>query len=298
MALHVLGDQDVDEGREEDDSAAGPSARTAQSPLASQTSTLSTTAPRSNSRVRGPPAVGQDAAGPVRRRGTQAVSARGARVAPLLPLGLGRPGGGDDRRLPLAFGSAAGTLLAHRPVLTATRPSCAAARRRRRRTSPGGTGSPSAGRSRPRRRTGRRRGRLQVTSGATGAVVGHQLPRRARRRSARSRSARPRRRRTACCPGSTSTVFQPMCGTTGAWSRSTTPGHSSQPSVSTPCSTPRSKRICMPTQMPSTGRPPARRRPMIRSPLIARSPSMHAANAPTPGYDEPVGLERGWRSRR
>ena len=31
----------------------------------------------------------------------------------------------------------------------------------------------------------------------------------------------------------------PCAGTTGAWSRSTTPGHSSQPSVSTPCSTPR-----------------------------------------------------------
>ena len=78
-----------------------------------------------------------------------------------------------------------------------------------------------------------------------------------------------------------------ICGTTGACSRSTTPGHSPQPCVSTPCSTPCSNRICIPTQMPSTGRPPERRRPMIRSPRIARSPRMHASNAPTPGTSRP-----------
>ena len=43
----------------------------------------------------------------------------------------------------------------------------------------------------------------------------------------------------------------------------------------------------MPTQMPSTGRPPARRRPMISSPWTARRPAMHAANAPTPGTTRP-----------
>ena len=36
---------------------------------------------------------------------------------------------------------------------------------------------------------------------------------RGRRRSARSRTARPRRRRTAAVPAGASTVFQPMCGT-------------------------------------------------------------------------------------
>src|SRR6478735_8975352 len=78
-----------------------------------------------------------------------------------------------------------------------------------------------------------------------------------------------------------------MWGTTGACSRSTTPGLSSQPSVSTPCSTPRENRICMPTQMPSTGRPPASRRPMTSWPRTARSPCMQAAKAPTPGTTRP-----------
>ena len=82
-------------------------------------------------------------------------------------------------------------------------------------------------------------------------------------------------------------MFQPMCGRTGAFSCSTTPGHSPQPSASWPCSTPRSKRICMPTQMPSTGRPPARRRSMIRGPSTARSPAMQEAKAPTPGTTRP-----------
>ena len=45
--------------------------------------------------------------------------------------------------------------------------------------------------------------------------------------------------------------------------------------------------------MPSTGRPPASRRPMIRSPLTARSPPMHAAYAPTPGHEQPVGVQGG-----
>ena len=43
----------------------------------------------------------------------------------------------------------------------------------------------------------------------------------------------------------------------------------------------------MPTQIPSTGREPASRLPMITSPRIARSPAMQAANAPTPGTTSP-----------
>ena len=49
----------------------------------------------------------------------------------------------------------------------------------------------------------------------------------------------------------------------------------------------RSNRTCMPTQMPSTGRPPASRRPMTLGPCTAVSPAMHAANAPTPGTTRP-----------
>ncbi len=43
----------------------------------------------------------------------------------------------------------------------------------------------------------------------------------------------------------------------------------------------------MPTQMPSTGRPPASRRSITWSPRTARSPAMQAANAPTPGTTSP-----------
>ena len=43
----------------------------------------------------------------------------------------------------------------------------------------------------------------------------------------------------------------------------------------------------MPTQMPSTGRPPASRRPMISWPWAARSPWTQAWNAPTPGTTSP-----------
>ena len=43
----------------------------------------------------------------------------------------------------------------------------------------------------------------------------------------------------------------------------------------------------MPTQMPSTGRPPATRRSMIRWPRTADSPAMHASYAPTPGTTRP-----------
>lgn len=43
----------------------------------------------------------------------------------------------------------------------------------------------------------------------------------------------------------------------------------------------------MPTQMPSTGRPPDSLRPMIQSPRTPLSPAMQASNAPTPGTSSP-----------
>ena len=65
------------------------------------------------------------------------------------------------------------------------------------------------------------------------------------------------------------------------------PGQAPQPSVQTPCSTPAANSTCMPTQMPSTGRPSSSRRAINLSPPTARSPAMHAANAPTPGTASP-----------
>ena len=100
-----------------------------------------------------------------------------AGVAPGLLLGLGRRccgRRGRRLRLPLAPAASARSLLM--PALTGSPPSCGAARRRRRRTSRGGTGWPRAGRSRPRRRTGRPPCSVQVTSGARGAAVGLQRP--------------------------------------------------------------------------------------------------------------------------
>ncbi|GAB7302751.1 hypothetical protein MAFF212519_06020 [Clavibacter michiganensis] len=53
----------------------------------------------------------------------------------------------------------------------------------------------------------------------------------------------------------------------------------------------------MPTQMPSTGRPPARRRSTTRSPPAARSAVITAENA-RPGDEEAVGLVRPLRVAR
>ena len=124
-----------------------------------------------------------------------------------------------------------------------------------------------------------------------GAVVGRPASSRARRRSARSRTARPRRRRTASCRPAPRRCSTP-CGVRRAPAAARPrPGHSSQPSVSTPCSTPRSNRICMPTQMPSTGRPPASRRPMISCAAVtARRPGHARGERPDPGHDQAVGL--------
>jgi len=88
-------------------------------------------------------------------------------------------------------------------------------------------------------------------------------------------------------PGGGDTVFHPMCGSTPASSRSTVPGQAAQPSVCTACSTPAANSTCMPTQMPSTGRPSSSRRAISLSPPAVRSPDMHAANAPTPGTASP-----------
>ncbi len=89
-----------------------------------------------------------------------------------------------------------------------------------------------------------------------------------------------------------------MCGSTPASSRSTVPGQAAQPSVrqSFPGATvpgPPGASVlavnstCMPTQMPRTGRPSSSRRAISLSPPTARSPDMHAANAPTPGTASP-----------
>src|SRR2546430_893774 len=53
-----------------------------------------------------------------------------------------------------------------------------------------------------------------------------------------------------------------MCGTRSAASRVTAPGSSPSPFVMTPCSSPYSKRICIPTQIPRTGHPAATRAAM------------------------------------
>ena len=89
-------------------------------------------------------------------------------------------------------------------------------------------------------------------------------------------------------PAATSTSDQPMWGTTAAGRRSTVPGHS--PSPSSGCSdgsVEPSKSTCMPTQTPSTGRPPLRRRPMMRGPCAAARPAMQAWKLPTPGTKSP-----------
>src|SRR5690625_5741663 len=78
-----------------------------------------------------------------------------------------------------------------------------------------------------------------------------------------------------------------MCGTIGARSWSTVPGHWSRPSARSPCSLPAVHITCMPTQMPSTGRPPARRRSTIRGPPTARRPRITEPKAPTPGTTSP-----------
>src|SRR5690625_1409108 len=78
-----------------------------------------------------------------------------------------------------------------------------------------------------------------------------------------------------------------MCGTIGASRRSTVPGHWSRPEACSPCSLPLANITCMPTQMPRTGRPPARRRSIMRGPPTSRSWRMTAAKAPTPGTTRP-----------
>ena len=107
---------------------------------------------------------------------------------------------------------------------------------------------------------------------------------RARRRSARSRTARPRCRRTARdARGRPRRCSSPCAAPPGPAAARRCRATRRSPSVSTPCSTPRSNRTCMPTQMPSTGRPPARRRPMMRL----------AADRAQPGHARGVGPDAG-----
>jgi len=62
-----------------------------------------------------------------------------------------------------------------------------------------------------------------------------------------------------------------------------------------PCSTPDENSTCIPTQIPSTGRPAATRRAIRPQPSTARNPAMHAANAPTPGTTRPShSIARSW----
>ena len=49
----------------------------------------------------------------------------------------------------------------------------------------------------------------------------------------------------------------------------------------------------MPTQMPSTGRPPASRSPMIRAPRTAFRPCHARGEGADTGHHQPVRVERG-----
>ena len=109
----------------------------------------------------------------------------------------------------------------------------------------------------------------------------------ARRRSARSRTARARCPRTARIRRPRSTVFQPMCGSTGASQPLDVPGPLAEPSVRTPCSSPVSNSTCMPTQMPSTGRPPASRSPITVRPAD-RPQALHAGGERADARARPV----------
>ena len=100
--------------------------------------------------------------------------------------------------------------------------------RRRRRTSPGGTGSPTARRSR-RAATNGSPCSVQVATAAASAASGTRPPRDGVGVHEVEALVLDAGEERAAGAGA-STVFQPMCGRTGASSRSTTsPGHSPQP---------------------------------------------------------------------
>ena len=142
-------------------------------------------------------------------------------------------------------------------------------------------GRPQRRRARPRPRTARR-----------ASAVGDQ-----RRRSAAIGRVRVdevearspvERRRTAPSRPAASTVFQPMCGSDRrAAAGAPSPGSSPRPLVTTPCSSPASKRICMPTQMPEhrpagrdpVGGSPGRRRSRRSRPCRPRTPRRRARPA-------------------
>ena len=88
-----------------------------------------------------------------------------------------------------------------------------------------------------------------------------------------------------------------MWGTTSACSRETVPGHSASPGSGEALGSSEPSNItCMPTQMPSTGRPPASRVSMSRGPPAWRSPAMQAWKFPTPGTKSPSAARAAARS--
>ena len=121
----------------------------------------------------------------------------------------------------------------------------------------------------------------------------------ARRRSARSRSARPRRPSNSAVPAGGSTVFQPMCGTTSA-PRGARPRPASTPRPSTSW---RAVLVAALEQHLHADADPEHRGARRRSPRPTRvrrrercSPSMHGRERADAGDDEAVG-RRGAASR-
>ena len=148
--------------------------------------------------------------------------------------------------------------------------------------------SERARRARPRSAGGagdRRRRRRAAPSGA-------------RRRSARSRTARARRREQRGARRGTSTVFHPMCGSTGARRAARRrPATRRSPRSARRARRPVSKSTCMPTQMPSTGRPPASRRPISAGPATDAQARHARGERADARHDQPVGRHRGVRGR-
>ena len=80
-------------------------------------------------------------------------------------------------------------------------------------------------------------------------------------------------------PDRAASVFQPMCGTRRASRRRTGPRRSPRP---VPPSSLSSNSNCMPTQIPSSGRPAAARSRSAWSTPVRASPSAALATCPTP----------------
>ena len=107
-----------------------------------------------------------------------------------------------------------------------------------------------------------------------------------------------RSRPAAASPSGACTVFQPMCGSTGADSRSTVPGHCPQPLVWMPCSTPSANSTCMPDADAQHRARPGQ--PAVDHLVAADRPQPgHAGGERAdPGHHQPVGRQRGIGVRR